>query len=39
MKKSIVVAVISALVLGVASIATAQQPAPIKRIPLQKYEV
>jgi len=39
MKKSIVVAVVSALVLGAASFAAAQEPPPIKRIPLQKFDV
>jgi quercetin dioxygenase-like cupin family protein len=39
MKKSVVVAVVSALVLGAASFAAAQEPPPIKRIPLQKFDV
>jgi quercetin dioxygenase-like cupin family protein len=39
MKKSVIVAVVSALVLGAASFAAAQEPPPIKRIPLQKFDV
>jgi len=39
MKKSVVAAVVSALVLGAASFAAAQEPPPIKRIPLQKFDV
>lgn len=40
MKKSAIIAAVSALVLiGAASLAAAQQPPPIKRIPLQKYDV
>jgi len=39
MKKSAIAAVVSALVLGAASFAAAQEPPPIKRIPLQKYDV
>jgi quercetin dioxygenase-like cupin family protein len=39
MKKSVIVAVVSALVLGgAAGFVAAQEPPPIKRIPLQKYE-
>jgi quercetin dioxygenase-like cupin family protein len=39
MKKSVIVAVVSALVIGAASFAAAQEPPPIKRIPLQKFDV
>ena len=39
MKKSVVAAVVCALVLGAASFAAAQEPPPIKRIPLQKFDV
>ena len=39
MKKSMITAIASALVLGAASFAAAQEPPPIKRIPLQKYDV
>ena len=40
MKKSAIIAAVSTLVLiGATSLAAAQQPPPIKRIPLQKYDV